>query len=160
MKKENKLFRMVNWLNDIKKPFTRLQLTMVVDGGPANLVLALEHFGYAEKIPGHYGWYKMLKPITYENASRCLTDYKTRQTKINITTEIPMGVEYEVIKTIDELQIENKKIADELANLKMEHDKLLDQYTDLYHDYIYCQKVSWQERKFASLKNFFQRLFV
>ena len=71
-----------------------------------------------------------------------------------------MGVEYEVIKTIDELQIENKKIADELANLKMEHDKLLDQYTDLYHDYIYCQKVSWQERKFASLKNFFQRLFV
>ena len=113
MKKENKLFRMVNWLNDIKKPFTRLQLTMVVDGGPANLVLALEHFNYAEKIPGHYGWYKMLKPITYENASRCLTDYKTRQTKINITTEIPMGVEYEVIKTIDELQIENKKIADE-----------------------------------------------
>ena len=91
----------------------------------------------------------MLKPITYENASRCLTDYKTRQTKINITTEIPMGVEYEVIKTIDELQIENKKIADELANLKMEHDKLMDQYTDLYHDYIYCQKVSWQERKFA-----------
>ena len=49
MKKENKLFRMVNWLNDIKKPFTRLQLTMVVDGGPANLVLALEHLAMLKR---------------------------------------------------------------------------------------------------------------
>jgi len=161
--KQNKLYKMVNWLNDNKMPFTRLNLMHIVDGGPSNLVLALEHYGYAEKIPGKYGWYKMVQPITYEIASKCLSNYKIRQTKLNISTAMPIGnVQYEITKTIDQLLIENQKLTTELNNLKKEHDNLIDQYTDLYHDYHYnhSPEQNWFETQIASIRIFFQKLFV